>query len=92
VLRPGGWWVFTVPLFDAAVTQERYRRDGADWQPLLPEVFHADRRGQRVPVRRDYGRDIVERLHAAGFVQARIVTPERSWAGQRRPVVIAEAP
>ena len=92
VLRPGGWWVFTVPLFDAAATVERYVRDGEDWRPLLAEQFHADRRGRRVPVRRDYGRDIVERLLAAGFAEARIELPEHSWAGQRRPVVVAKAP
>ncbi len=91
VLRPGGFWVFTVPLFDAAATVERYVREGAHWHPLLPEEFHADRRGQRVPVRRDYGRDIVDRLRTAGFADARIVLPSRTWAGQRRPVVVAEA-
>lgn len=91
VLRPGGWWVFTVPLFDAESTAERYVRDGEQWRPLLDEQFHADRRGQRVPVRRDYGRDIVDRLRAAGFAEARVVVPSRAWAGQRRPVVVARA-
>ncbi|MBL8300490.1 MAG: methyltransferase domain-containing protein [Rhodanobacteraceae bacterium] len=91
VLRPGGRLIFTVPLHDSAYTQERFAlRDGVR-VAVLPPAYHADRyRGATVLVQRDYGRDIVDRLRAAGFTQACIVAPPRaSLFGHARPVVVA---
>jgi len=92
VLRPGGLFVFTVPLSGAAHTVDRARLSDGRVEHLLPAEYHGDRiRGQgRVLVYRDHGRDIVERLRASGFVSAGI--DERSigdfW-GYGRPVIVA---
>ncbi|HSX61524.1 MAG TPA: methyltransferase domain-containing protein [Tahibacter sp.] len=90
VLRPGGRFVFTVPLCDAAQTVERFARRGGERVAVLPPAFHADRyRGATILVQRDYGRDIVDRLRAAGFDDARIVHPAATLFGHARPVVVA---
>jgi SAM-dependent methyltransferase len=90
VLRPGGRFVFTVPLHDSAQTQERFAlRDGAR-VAVQPLAYHADRyRGATILVQRDYGRDLVERLRDAGFDEARIVLPQVQLFGHARPVVVA---
>lgn len=79
VLKPNGHWIFTVPLFDAAETVERcvLKPDGT-LEHRLPPEYHGDRiRGQgRVLAFRNYGRDIVDRLQAAGFA-ARIERVEQ---------------
>ena len=92
VLRPGGWVVFTVPLYGRERTIERVRRgDNGALAHLLPPDFHGDRlRGPgRVLVWREYGHDILTRLHAAGFVDARYVdaTHVVPWGLGRRVIV-----
>ena len=90
VLRPGGRFVFTVPLHDSAQTVERMGWQDGRRVPLLTPAYHADRyRGATVLVQRDYGRDILDRLRAAGFVAARIASPPQPLFGHARPVVVA---
>ena len=78
VLRPGGLMVFTVPLHDATATVERAALREGDLVHLLPPTYHSDRlRGAgRVLCYRDYGRDIVHRLIASGFVDAELLRPD----------------
>lgn len=94
VLRPGGLFVFTVPLAEAPRTVERARRGVGGVEYLLPPEYHDDRLTGpgTVLVFRDYGRDVVERLVAAGFARAELRRPERQlpW-GIGRQVVVAWA-
>jgi SAM-dependent methyltransferase len=92
VLRPGGAFIFTVPIENAERTVERAALSGETVTHLLPPAFHDDRiRGRNaVLVFRDYGRDIVARLRDAGFASARIESRfERAFLGSGRGVVIA---
>lgn len=90
VLKPGGWFVFSVPMFDRAETRPRARRIDGRCELLLPAEFHADRyRGPTVLVFREYGRDIVDRLRTAGFDQTAVRMPGRQLFGQARPIVVA---
>lgn len=93
VLRPGGMFLFTVPLSRAERTVERARiRDGRV-EHLLPPEYHGDRiRGQgKVLVFRDYGHDLLERLRKARFGAARFDARfENAFLGFGRTVVIAE--
>jgi SAM-dependent methyltransferase len=90
VLRPGGRFIFTVPLPDSAETVERMAVRNGQRVALLPRMYHADRyRGATVLVQRDYGRDIVERLRQAGFTDARIERPAQPLFGHARPVIVA---
>ena len=69
VLRPGGMMIFTVPMHDGAQTVERarLRDDGIEY--LQEPVYHLDPlRNEGILAFRDYGRDILDRLLAAGFV------------------------
>jgi SAM-dependent methyltransferase len=93
VLRPGGAFIFTVPLFDADQTVERARLKDGQVIHLLPAEYHDDRiRGRNtVLVYRDYGRDIVQRLLAAGFASARIETAfSAAFLGTGRGVLVAQ--
>ena len=93
VLRPGGAFIFTVPLSDSESTVVRAVLEAGRIRHLLPAEYHDDRiRGRgSVLVYRDYGQDIVQRLRASGFRAARI---ERSMAhaylGEGARVMIAE--
>lgn len=92
VLRPGGKFIFTVPLNGAAQTIERARvRDGQIVHLLEPE-YHGDpfNHGKRVLCMRNYGTDIVDRLLDAGFSRARLATPQATMMHSARPVVVAE--
>lgn len=90
VLRPGGRFIFTVPLHDCADTVARMAVRDGQRVALLPRMYHADRyRGATVLVQRDYGRDIVERLRDAGFAGARIARPAQALFGHARPVIVA---
>jgi SAM-dependent methyltransferase len=94
VLRPGGAFVFTVPIEDAERTVERARLVGGKVEHLLAPAYHDDRiRGRgAVLVFRDYGRDITGRLLAAGFGAARIEPRyTRAFLGEGRGVVVAHA-
>jgi SAM-dependent methyltransferase len=92
VLRPGGIFVFAVPLSGAQDTVERARmRDGAV-EHLLPPEYHGDRiRGRgRVLTFRNYGRDITERLRSSGFRSADIDWRFKgAFLGQGSGVVVA---
>lgn len=91
VLRPGGRLIFSVPLHDSPQTRERFAWCDGRRVAVLPPAYHADRyRGATVLVQRDYARDIVERLRAAGFGAARIVTPAQTLFGHARPIVVAQ--
>ena len=91
VLRPGGAMLFTVPLHDGPQTIERARvRDGVV-EHLLEPVHHVDPlRPEGILAFRDYGRDIVDRLRAAGFVDVRILAPsQRMRRLDGLPVILA---
>jgi len=92
VLRPGGTMLFTVPLYGGYATVERARlRDGVI-EHLLEPAYHIDPlRGGGILAFRDYGLDVVERLHAAGFAEASILAPRRRipWVSDF-PVILAK--
>lgn len=93
VLRPGGRFVFTVPLSESAQTVTRAELANGEVRHLLPPEYHGDAiRGQgRVLVYRDYGRDIVALLQRCGFSRAEIVRPDAgSWWGLGSDVIVAE--
>lgn len=92
VLRPGGSLIFTVPLFDTDETVERAVVEGGTLRHLMPPMYHDDviRGRGRVLVHRDYGREIVDRLLAAGFLKAEIVdVGDPSGMGHSSLVVMA---
>lgn len=91
VLRPGGKFIFTVPLNEAAPTVERVRVHGDQWIHLLEPEYHGDpfTRGNQVLCMRNYGFDIVERLRAAAFSSVRLVRPRHGMMGCARTVVVA---
>jgi SAM-dependent methyltransferase len=94
VLKPGGRFIFTVPLADSPVTIQRAEWVGGEIRHLLPAEYHGDAiRGQgRVLVYRDYGQDIVDRLKRCGFGRATIVdVDDVRWWGLGRKVIMAEA-
>lgn len=96
VLVPGGWLIFTVPLFDRAETVVRAERtaDGTI-RHVWPPVYHGDRlRGEGgVLVHREYGRDVVDRLADAGFVNPEIrEAGDVTGFGHRIRVVVARRP
>ncbi len=92
VLRPGGRMLFTVPLRGSDQTIERARLREGVIEHLHPPVYHTDplRGGAGILAFRDYGRDILERLRAAGFVDVQLCAPRSklSWR-QLREIVIA---
>jgi SAM-dependent methyltransferase len=72
VLKPGGYYVFTVPYSDAAprtVIRAKRQPDGSIAHLEYPE-YHADpfRGDGAVFTWRNYGRDIVDTLRSAGLV------------------------
>jgi SAM-dependent methyltransferase len=94
VLRPGGQFIFTVPLVDAAQTIQRAVLEEGAIRHLLPAEYHDDRiRGRgTVLVYRDYGLDITQRLREAGFSAARIEQDfRRAFLGEGSRVVVALA-
>jgi len=90
VLRPGGWFVFSVPLDVQGTTLERTAIHDGRRVAVLPAEYHADRyRGRHVFCYRNYGADIVARLAAAGFVEAGVHRPRSRLFGHARPIVVA---
>lgn len=93
VLRPGGRFIFTVPLMEQGDTVERavINQDGSVTH-LLPPEYHSDRirGGGRVLAFRTYGRDICSRLADAGFQAAirDVSEPRHGIAGQAVIVAI----
>lgn len=92
VLRPGGRFLFTVPIRDDDVTLERATvgGDGAIVHLAAPE-YHSDRirGGRRVLAFRTYGRDICDRLATAGFRAAIRTVDEPHHGIDGRKVVVA---
>lgn len=78
VLKPGGYFIFTVPLSGMHATIERAKvtANGIDY--LQPPEYHGDamRGSGGVLVFRDYGRDISERLALAGFSSVKVIESE----------------
>ncbi len=94
VLRPGGRFVFTVPLTENATTVERAVLEGGAIRHLLEPEYHGDviRGHGRVLCFRNYGLDIVDRLRESGFRDVRLVPADRAgWWGFGTKVVVAEA-
>ena len=93
VLARDGVFIFTVPLSDGQTLERAVLEEGGV-RHLLPPAYHDDRirgRGQ-VLVYRDYGRDVTQRLQAAGFARAQIDRRfERAYLGSGCGVVVAEA-
>jgi SAM-dependent methyltransferase len=93
VLRPGGRFVFTVPLTTDASTVERAVLVDGELRHLLEPEYHGDViRGQgKVLCFRNYGLDILDRLRGSGFGAARFERPDRSsWWGFGTDVIVAE--
>lgn len=91
VLRPGGWFVFTVPLADTDATLERaVLRDGRVVHAVAPE-YHRDRL-RRVLAFRTYGRDVVTRLDDAGLAANIRMIDEPARGVRTVPVIVARKP
>lgn len=93
VLRPGGRFVFTVPLTVAEKTIERAIVINGSVQHLLEPEYHGDSfRGYgKVLCFRNYGLDILQKLRDAGFRHAVIAPPDaHEWWGLGVKVVVAE--
>jgi len=93
VLRPGGIFVFTVPLALTNNTVERAKLlTSGEIKHLLEPEFHGDpiSESDQIPAFRNYGMDIIKRLESVGFSRAEIMEPKnaRPW-GVIRPVVVA---
>jgi len=93
VLRPGGHFVFTVPLQSGPTVTRVVQSEAGELSHLLRPEFHSDRaRGARkVLCFRNYGEDIVARLAEAGLPAVIRGAPER-WFGFARPVLMARRP
>jgi SAM-dependent methyltransferase len=93
VLRPGGRLIFSVPMSGREKTMERARLKSGKIEHLLPPEYHGDRiRGrERVLAYRNYGLDILDRVRAAGFSDARLVTPHDRVGRWAQPIVVATA-
>lgn len=94
VLKPGGRFVFTVPLTDLDTTIERATLENGKIRHLLTPEYHGDAiRGYgRVLCFRNYGADILQRLESAGFSAARFEAVDCGrWWGFGTRVVVAEA-
>ncbi len=90
VLRPGGWFVFSVPLDLSKATVERTALENGVRRNILPPEYHGDRyRGDRVFCYRNYGADILDRLRGNGFAYAEIHQPKQGMLGYARPIVCA---
>jgi SAM-dependent methyltransferase len=93
VLRPGGRFVFTVPLTDAEVTVERAAIVNGMIRHLMEPEYHGDAiRGHgKVLCFRNYGNDILTRLRTCGFDKVRVARADSSvWWGLACKVLIAE--
>lgn len=95
VLRPGGVFLFTIPIFDQANTVIRATMENGQIKHLLEPEYHDDfclAGLDGALVFRDYGQDVPERLKQAGFSQAWIETiNEFEQFGLRPQVVCAIA-
>lgn len=92
VLRPGGVFIFTVPLSGAEHTVERARILNGQVVHLLEPEYHGDpfSSGLKALCMRSYGIDIVERLRDAGFIHVKLVSPTLDMMHYARTVVVAK--
>jgi SAM-dependent methyltransferase len=74
VLKQGGATLFTVPVFDRDTTLERARIANGHIEHLQPPEYHNDQLRGSVLAFRDYGRDVIDRLTAAGFTGVRLIS------------------
>ena len=92
VLRPGGSFVFTVPIRSSEPTRERARpaSDG-QLQYLAEPCYHGEHiRGRRAVLAfRDYGPDIVDRLAACGFQASLRMIASADHLIDDQPVLVA---
>ncbi|MEP6485006.1 MAG: class I SAM-dependent methyltransferase [Rudaea sp.] len=92
VLRAGGAMVFTAPMLPGLATIERARLIDGHIEHIQPPTYHRDpsRQGADILVFRQYGQNIVERIIAAGFDNARLLpVPNAVPWNMGRSVVIA---
>jgi SAM-dependent methyltransferase len=93
VLKPGGKFIFTVPLINGPTIERAVLQDDGSILHLQPPEYHGDPVSEsgRILAFRNYGQDICDRLRAAGFPTARIVSPELpDFWGISRQVVVAD--
>lgn len=91
VLKPGGLFLFTVPLSDRRETVDRVRLNKGKLIYLQEPEYHDDhiRGAGSVLCYRNYGLDIIDRLNRAGFKDSEIIlvkAPTR-WDYNRHIVV-----
>ena len=92
VLRSGGVFIFTVPLFPVENTVTRAVLENDEIKYLLEPAYHDDsiRGAGKVLVFRDYGLDVLERLKNAGFKDVELVNVQDSGGfGFNREVIVA---
>ncbi len=92
ILKPGGTFVFTVPLGKAAQTVERVSRNSSgEIKHHLPPEYHLDpvRGHEPILVYRNYGQDIISRLLSAGFDRAEIRSTKATPWPFITPVIVA---
>ncbi len=92
ILRPGGLFLFTVPLFHSPDTIERARLDhNHEIEHPLPAHYHGDpiRGHQPILVFRDYGKDIMQRVISQNFSTVQLLSPSCPipWHYARKVIV-----
>ena len=98
VLKPGGYCIFTIPVFDREETIERAAIRNGELVHFLPASHHNDQFRGSVLVFRDYGRDCVARMVDAGFDLREVITDANPTGlrfdrpGFDRPVYILQKP
>lgn len=92
VLRPGGTFIFTVPMSGAEHTIERARVLNGQVIHLLEPEYHGDpfSPGTQVLCMRNYGIDVLKRLQNAGFSRTKFVRPTPDMMHYARTVIVAE--
>jgi len=95
VLRPGGYFIFTVPMDGRAKTLERAVLKHGKIHHLETPEYHLDpiRQHGEILAFRNYGHDITDRLVRAGFNAVKIERPAhiKVW-GHVRSVIVARKP
>ncbi len=92
VLKPKGFFLFTVPINLHTKTVERTQLiNGIRKNTLTPEYHSDSLRGyNKVFCYRNYGIDILQRLKSAGFQECNIYQPHKNKLfGFGRPVIVA---
>lgn len=92
VLKPGGFFIFTVPLCGEQTIERAHLLPSGGIEHLLPPEYHGDPIAEsgRILAFRNYGNDITGKLKAAGFSDAHIEAPALpTYWGISRQVVVA---